>query len=71
MAHATEILIARAGIIDRIVARLASWKERRELRADYKATVRELSALSDSELWDLGLSRGSIRHVAKMATYGK
>lgn len=71
MAHATEILLARAGIADRIAARIADWKEQLELRASYRTTVRELSALSDVELWDLGLNRGSIRHVAKMATYGK
>lgn len=71
MAHATEILLARAGIVDRIAVRFADWKERLELYAGYRTTVRELSALTDAELMDLGLNRGSIRHVAKMATYGK
>lgn len=31
----------------------------------YRATVRELSQLSDSELGDIGISRGDIESVAR------
>jgi uncharacterized protein YjiS (DUF1127 family) len=35
----------------------------------YRATLSELSALSDQELNDVGLSRGMIRDVALAAVY--
>ena len=37
----------------------------------YRATFEALSALSDRELADVGLSRLSIRDVAREASYGK
>ena len=36
----------------------------------YRKTVDELSALSGSELGDLGLTRGSIHATAHRAVYG-
>ncbi len=70
MTYATEILSAPVGIADRLAARIADWKEQMAQRAQYRETVRELNALSDRELNDLGLGRGSIRFVARMAVYG-
>ncbi|MCK8465500.1 DUF1127 domain-containing protein [Aliiroseovarius sp. S1339] len=70
MTYATEILQAPAGIVDRISARIAEWKEQFESQAQYRKTVRELGSLSDRELEDLGISRGSVRFVAHMAVYG-
>lgn len=35
----------------------------------YSRTVRELSSLSDRELNDLGISRGSIRGIAWTSTH--
>ena len=70
MTYATEILHAPAGIADRISARIADWKEQFENFAQYRKTVRELNKLTDRELDDLGISRGSIRFVAQMAVYG-
>ncbi len=43
------------------------WAARRSV---YNQTVKELSALSDRELSDLGLSKDMIPHVAHEATYG-
>jgi len=40
-------------------------KLRRQQRAAYKTTVRELSMLTDFELNDIGICRGDIRNVAK------
>lgn len=34
-------------------------------RRQYNQTVRELSMMSDRELWDIGISRHDIRRVAK------
>ena len=56
---------------DRLAARLHA------LRADYakwrtyRRTLEELSALSNRDLNDLGLSRSMIREVALEAAYGK
>lgn len=41
-----------------------------ERRAVFARTVRELNALTDRELADLGISRFSIRDVAAQAAYG-
>ncbi|MDE9449398.1 DUF1127 domain-containing protein [Aliiroseovarius sp. Z3] len=70
MTYATEIVSAPVSIADRMAARIAVWKEQLEQRAQYRETVRELNALSDRELNDLGLGRSSIRFVARMAVYG-
>ncbi|GHE93053.1 hypothetical protein GCM10016455_11510 [Aliiroseovarius zhejiangensis] len=70
MTYATEILSAPVGIADRLALRFADWKDKMAQRAQYRETVRELSALSDRELNDLGLGRASIRTVARMAVYG-
>ena len=37
----------------------------------FRQTHRELSVLTDRELYDLGISRDSIIQVAKEATFGK
>ncbi|MHA6266801.1 DUF1127 domain-containing protein [uncultured Aliiroseovarius sp.] len=70
MTHATEILLAPVGIADRLAARFAEWKEQVETRALFRKTVRELNALSNRELEDLGIARASVRLVARMAVYG-
>ncbi|SPF75909.1 hypothetical protein ALP8811_00904 [Aliiroseovarius pelagivivens] len=70
MAHASEIILAHAGLADRFVALLARWKDEYIARQAYRQTVKELNALSDVELNDLGISRGSIRLIARMAVYG-
>jgi uncharacterized protein YjiS (DUF1127 family) len=43
-------------------ARLANYRT-------YRATLTQLSALSDRDLDDVGLSRGMIRHVSAGLTY--
>jgi len=39
--------------------------------AVYRATYSELDSLSNKELYDLGMTRSSIRDAAYEATYGK
>ncbi|WP_133489531.1 DUF1127 domain-containing protein [Aliiroseovarius marinus] len=70
MAHASEINLAEASIVDRFIALFAGWKETYATRQTYRQTVKELNALSDRELNDLGIGRGSIRFIAQMAVYG-
>lgn len=46
---------------------LKIWLARRKI---YNQTVKELSALTNRELLDLGLSKDMIPHIAHEATYG-
>lgn len=71
MAHATEILMAPMDIVERLAARFGKLKDKIQTRRLYRQTVRELNALPDRELQDLGIARGSIRFLASMAVYGK
>lgn len=50
---------------------LASLRDALHRRRIYGTTVRELNALTNMELADLGLSRSMIRRVALEAAYGK
>ena len=49
---------------------LKSVKAALERRAVFARTVRELEALTDRELADLGIARVSIRDIAAQAAYG-
>lgn len=44
-------------------------RARRAQYAVYRETLRELEALSDRELIDLGITRGEIRGIAYQAAY--
>jgi uncharacterized protein YjiS (DUF1127 family) len=70
MAHTSEINLADANPANRFIALIAGWKETFATRQTYRQTVKELSALSDRELADLGIGRSSIRFLARMAVYG-
>ena len=48
------------GFFEALITRFTAWRT-------YRQTVRELSALSDRELDDIGLHRGSIRNYARAA----
>jgi uncharacterized protein YjiS (DUF1127 family) len=54
---------------------LAGWLARTRKALDdrrlYRRTLDELSALSDRELADLGLSRLSVRDIAYESVYGR
>jgi len=45
-------------------AAFINWKNEREYRLAVKETIRELSRLTNHELWDIGLARGDIWSVA-------
>ena len=52
------------------VAFLSDLADRFTLHMNYRKTVRILSALSRSELDDLGLNHGTITQAAREAVYG-
>lgn len=61
---------AVASVADSVVAFVRDLADSRAKRAAYRATVRELRALGDRELDDLGLSRWDIDTVARRSVYG-
>lgn len=72
MAYITDTTAALDGIPS-VSGRLAQLRTTLSTRLanyrTYRATLAELSALSDHELTDVGLSRGMIREVALAAGY--
>ncbi|MDJ0821299.1 MAG: DUF1127 domain-containing protein [Paracoccaceae bacterium] len=70
MAYQTETLLhGQSGLSARLAALTADLRARFARRQVFRTTVRELSALSDRELADLGLNRSVIRRVAYQAAY--
>ncbi len=55
---------------DRLAATIADMKAAQRRRALYIRTLRELEALTDRELSDLGIARIQIADVARNAAYG-
>lgn len=60
---------ASVSILDRFGAIVKTVKDAAERRRVYAITVKELSALSDRDLNDMGISRLAIADVAREATY--
>lgn len=71
MAYVNSSRATSYGIFDRTAAIVKSIRVGLERRRVFKQTVRELQALSNRELADLGLTRGMITRVANEAAYGK
>ncbi len=71
MTYVNSTRVARNGLIDRLMAARTTFLGALAQRRLYATTVRELAALSDRELADLGISRLSISDVAREAAYGK
>lgn len=57
-----------SGLAGRVSDGIARLLEARARRVLYRRTVRELGALGDRELADLGLNRGMIQSVARDAS---
>ena len=70
MAYVNSSRATSFGVFDRVSALVASVKLSLQRRATYQQTLHELNSLSDRDLTDLGLSRASIRDVARQAAYG-
>ena len=70
MAYAPSDSILRGGFFDRTAMRIANAGRGFKQALTYQRTVRELNRLTDLELTDIGLSRGSIPEMARKAVYG-
>jgi uncharacterized protein YjiS (DUF1127 family) len=71
MAFATETRSIHVGIFDRIATFAKEMAAFNAQYRVYRATVRELSVLSNRDLADLGLNRSMISDVARVAAYGE
>ncbi|MBS0564445.1 MAG: DUF1127 domain-containing protein [Proteobacteria bacterium] len=67
----TNVIRTNATLLDRIAAFFAGLNDNRRRHATYRRTLRELDALSDRDLHDLGLHRAMIEQVALDAAYVK
>lgn len=64
MAYVTSAPTNGLNLAARLSAAYEGFKANRKRRAAYAETVRELSSLTNRELWDLGLDRNDIERVA-------
>ncbi len=71
MAYLNATRSARPGLLDRIAALATQIREAARRRSVYRQTLRELNALTNRELNDLGLNRTMLTRIAMEAAYGK
>jgi uncharacterized protein YjiS (DUF1127 family) len=71
MAYVNSTRSTANGLGDRVFSLVRTLRESLERRSVYRRTLRELSALSNRELADLGLHRSMLTRVALEAAYGK
>lgn len=71
MAYVTTQRAAAPSFFEALANPMASLRLALQRRRVYDQTLRELAALSDRDLADLGLHRSLIRSVAREAAYGK
>lgn len=60
---------ASVGILGRLAALYGDLKAAANRRATYRHTVAVLSAMTDRDLSDIGIARGSIAEVARETAY--
>ena len=70
MANAQQIQVAHNGFGEWLRQVTEAARDTLERRRVYRRTVSELSALSNRDLGDLGISRSMIRGLAKETAYG-
>ena len=71
MAYVNTTRVARKGLLDRLAVLKDGVATAVQRRRTYARTVAELTALTDRDLTDLGISRLSIPEIAHEAAYGK
>jgi uncharacterized protein YjiS (DUF1127 family) len=71
MAYVNSSRTVNISMADRFGSISKSVKLALRRRALFSQTVRELNALSDRELADLGIHASMIKDIAKQAAYGK
>lgn len=69
IAH-THTAAAPLGFAGRLMAATRRLQENRARRAIYRQTVRELNALTNRDLADLGINRAMIARLAQEAAWG-
>ncbi|WP_246449308.1 DUF1127 domain-containing protein [Paracoccus amoyensis] len=69
VAHA-NIAHAENNLRGRVMTAIQRMQENRARRAVYRQTVRELSALTNRDLNDLGINRSMIHGLAQEAAFG-
>ena len=69
IAH-THNAAAPLGIAGRLMAAIQHMQENRARRVIYRQTVRELNALTNRDLADLGISRAMTTRLAHEAAWG-
>ena len=69
MAFMSDTRPGTAELKPRFATLIEGVKARMERRRSYRTTLRELMALSNRELADLGLHRSMLRGIAKEAAY--
>lgn len=67
----TQSTAATTGLRGRLLRAMQRVQENRARRAVYRQTMRELNALTDRDLNDLGISRSMINRLSHEAAYGK
>lgn len=70
MAYANTTRTGSVTLVDRFGALVATVKLALHRRRVYAQTVRELGALSERELGDLGIHSSMIKQIAAEAAYG-
>jgi uncharacterized protein YjiS (DUF1127 family) len=71
MAYTNTARAGNATVLDRVTATIRSLRGSIERRRLYNQTLRELGALTDRDLADVGLHPSIIADVAREAAYGK
>ena len=71
MAYVNNTRVVGNGFADRLAGLIKWARKTAQQRAIYDRTVRELNALTNRELADLGISRLNIQDVARAAAFGK
>lgn len=70
MAYATQTRAEGGSILEKLGELRASLADRLAKYTIYRQTMSELSALSDRDLADLGVSRADITRLAREAAWG-
>lgn len=67
----TTVSSESLGLVARIRAALAARKAYAAQKRVYWQTYNELNAMSDRDLWDIGVNRGEIDRIAHEAAFGR
>jgi len=71
MALVNEVNSIESGLFRRLSNAVANYREMRQRNRVFRQTRRELNALTERELADLGIARSMITRIAREAAYGK